>query len=102
MEITEKQFLEAIKLIEKYRNQIQERVDKLKHTLPNSIKKETLIKECGISTLTLNCLKSVGVNKIADLESFKLSEIKRVRGIGFRGFLEIQDLLFKTGITLKN
>lgn len=106
--ITRERFLEAIKIVEKYKNQLQlqtqEVISETEKISPFSlITSDTLFYDIdGLSVRTLNVLHYVcKCKKVGDLAQKSISEIGRYRGVGARSLKEIYELCYYSGVKLK-
>lgn len=104
--ITEKQFLEAIDIINQYKKQVTEQFEKMKIDLDEKefthliLDENTTLWDSGLSVKSINILKAVEVEKLGDLKGYKKTDLFRFRGLGKKGFNEIEKCLLQAGIVL--
>lgn len=110
MKTTYKEFQEALKIVNNYKNQIEKHYKEVKkqHKEINKfagVTKETKIIDIDhIEVRTVNCLKAGDYldweTKVKDFENVKISELKRLRNFGNKSLQEIKEICFYAGVTL--
>ena len=91
--ITKAEVLNALNLIEKYKEEQVQTIQELE------IKADTRsILILGLNTRELNCLKSVGIKTVGELLSVDRFEIRRYRNLGKKGIININRKLKDFGI----
>lgn len=106
MEITRKEYLEAVDVIKAYTKQ-QEKFYKESENLCNKIslfyaREDKKLKEQKISIRLLNCLKSENLEDftLKELsEKYKKNDLYKFRNFGKKSVQEIDDLITMAGIT---
>ena len=104
--ITEQEFLNAIEIINNYKKQVTEQFEKMKTTLDEKefthliLDDSTSIWDSGLSVKSINILKAVEIEKLGDLREYKKTDLFRFRGLGKKGFNEIEKCLLQAGIVL--
>ena len=110
MEATYKEFQEALKIVNNYKNQIENHYKEVEKQYKEinrfaGVTKETKILDIeNIEVRTLNCLKAGEYldweTKIKDFENVKISELKKIRGFGKKSISEIKEICFFAGVSL--
>ena len=104
--ITETEFLNAINVINKYKQQITEQLEKIKINLVEidfshlSLDENTNVRDCGLSKRALNILLCLDIKKIGELKEFKKSDLLKLRNSGKVSVDEIEKCLFQAGIVI--
>lgn len=113
--VTHKQFEEAIKVVEEYKNQlfneyknVSDVIDKLNPVSIN--KRDTKIIDTDLGVRTINLLRKASSSygfvfsnmTINDLSVIPLSKFKKTTGFGRKSMLELKSLCHYAGVTLKN
>lgn len=91
--ITKQEVLQAIEIIEKYKNQELQKIMELEVKADS---RSVLI--LGLNPRELNCLTAAGITTIGELLSFGRSDLRRVRNIGKKTIVGINEKLKCCGI----
>ena len=110
MKTTYKEFQEALKIVNNYKNQIEKHYKEVEKQYKEinrfaGVTKETKIMDIDhIEVRTLNCLKAGEYldweTKVKDFENVKISELKRLRNFGNKSLQEIKEICFYAGVKL--
>ena len=104
--ITETEFLNAINVINKYKKQITEQLEKIKTNLVEidfshlSLDENTNVRDCGLSKRALHILLCLDIEKLGELKEFKKSDLLKLRNSGKVSINEIEKCLFQAGIVI--
>lgn len=110
MKTNYKEFQEALKIINNYKNQIEKHYKEVErqHKEINkfaSITKETKIYDIDhITVRTLNCLRAYEYlnreTRVKDFENVKISELYRLKNFGNKSIQQIKEICFYAGVNL--
>jgi len=110
MKITKKQYLEAVHVIELYREQLKEELKEVEEIIQPEIEtkviytEETYLEETDISMRLLRCTR-YALNKkqpqFKDLKNLRESKVLRWRNIGYKSVKELKLLMAQAGLELK-
>jgi DNA-directed RNA polymerase alpha subunit len=122
--VTEKEFLKAIEIVNKYKLQVYNKCEEMKlelnkNNITNSlITKETLISDLDLSVRCFNALRALCLNNedmknlkwsylvcevtIGHFENIKKYDLYRLRNIGKKSIKEIEEVFLQAGVSLKN
>ena len=95
--VTESEFLNAVEIIKKYRQQINSIINENDYILS----KNTLIKDAGFNTLVYNCLKH-DFDTLEELSKLTSRDILRIRYLGKKSVENIKSVLQKAGLKLRD
>lgn len=92
-EITEKEYLVALKTVRQYLIQVKNELENR-----DIFKKD--VRDCDFSTRTLNAIRFHGVETVKDLVNLSTHDFKGMRNFGKGSTVEIQDFLEAKGLSL--
>lgn len=105
---------ERIKLLEQWLNDSNLRLSLAIKALPSEVVKDNpditnatiypdtiTIEELDFSVRTYNCLKRSGKNTLADLMQLSRAYLRRIRNLGYRGAIEVEENLSRYGLSLR-
>ena len=95
--ITEEQYLQALLIVSKYKEQINKQVDNVIF----SLNKETKIEHAGFSTAVYNAFKRESLKNLDDVSKLTKKDILRFRYVGKKGLNNVIYVLDQAGLSLR-
>jgi DNA-directed RNA polymerase alpha subunit len=107
--ITYEEFLNAVEVINNYKNQVEQDYTRLKKVSQNKYitydypNKNTLIKDSNLSVRALNVLHQNNLinKKIEDLSNYSITDLSKFQNMGKKTLDEIKMLCHLCGFSLK-
>lgn len=103
--ITEKKFLEAVKIVHEYKNQVSGIIAGDLKAIDESLEYKNMqdfltqkLVEFELSTRTLFAMKSVNIETVADLLNFPKRNLLKIRGLGKLSRKELEDFVLTKGL----
>lgn len=107
MKTTYKEFIDALKIVNNYKNTIEQHYNEVEKQCKEinkfaSVTKDTLIYDIEYLDLrTKNALFYYGRDiQVKDLESTSIKELKKLRNFGAKSLNEIKEICFYAGVNL--
>lgn len=109
--VTYDEFLEALKIVRQYKEQVKVQFDRTIHQIESissyiNVDPKTPIYKLPLAKRTLNVIKNLPQinyleDTLEDLSNISMSEMLKTKNAGVKTMNEIQELCLYTGITMK-